>query len=517
MSAELVLPNAPKCETVGCDHHEKPVTSRDHYQRFGRTSMGSARFRCKACRRVVTFSASPIKRQRDPSKNRIILSLLMNKSPMRRICEVADIRPKTLYQRISFFHEQCRRFVATHEQAFFENGFRHARAYVCVDRQDYLVNWSNQDDRRNVRLHAVASADQRSGYVFGVHLDFDATLNAVAVEADHAAHPELHVSHPFRRYARVWLQADYRDAIRTHQRRKASQQTRKWKLSQEGAGVISDVAAAYEDTMHREDVEQSALPDVDTQLPAHGMQIHTEYTLYGHMFYLERMLKGFEKVRFFLDQESGIRAAFLSAFIRRVKDRTADAFYVRINKNLTVNERRREKAKAEAAFDQARHRFPGLNDHELQIELIKERIAQVRTVGRWSDRWLLHPFPNMSEPDKAACYLTDLGDYSSDHLARLYQLASLHAIDRFFMQIRRRISLLERPIATASGMGRVWHGYSPYNPEVVGKMLSIFRVFYNYSLAGDDKKTPAMRLGLVDRVIDIDELLAFVPHAYRAL
>ncbi len=139
----------------------------------------------------------------------------------------------------------------------------------------------------------------------------------------------------------------------------------------------------------------------------------------------------------------------------------------------------------------------------------------MKAIGRWSDRWLLHPFPSMSEPDKAACYLTDLGDYTSDHLARLYQLASLHAIDRFFMQIRRRISLLERPIATASNKGRVWYGYSPYNPEVVGKMLSIFRVFYNYSLAGEDKKTSAMRLGLAVRAFDIDEFLSFVPPAYR--
>jgi hypothetical protein len=269
---------------------------------------------------------------------------------------------------------------------------------------------------------------------------------------------------------------------------------------QNWSGVISDVEATYNEVALRDDVEKSSLPDSDTQLPSRGMQVHTEYTLYGHFFYLARLLKGFDKVRFFLDQESGIRAAFLSAFQQRVKDRTADGFYVRINKiNLTVNERRREKAKADSAFEQARLRFPGLTDRDVEIELIKERIAQMKAIGRWSDRWLLHPFPSMSEPDKAACFLTDLGDYAPDHLARLYQLASLHAIDRFFMQIRRRISLLERPIATASNMGRVWYGYSPYNPEVVAKMLSIFRVFYNYALPGEDKQTPAMRLGLADK------------------
>lgn len=125
------------------------------------------------------------------------------------------------------------------------------------------------------------------------------------------------------------------------------------------------------------------------------------------------------------------------------------------------------------------------------------------TIGKWSDRWVLHPFPSMSEPDKAACYLTDFQDYAPDHLARLYARVSLHAIDRFFMQVRRRLSILERPIQTASAQRRTWYGYSPYNPEVVEKLLVIFRVFYNYVATGDDKKTPAMRLGLAKGCVDI--------------
>lgn len=131
------------------------------------------------------------------------------------------------------------------------------------------------------------------------------------------------------------------------------------------------------------------------------------------------------------------------------------------------------------------------------------------TIGKWSDRWLLHPFPSMSEPEKAICYLTDYGDYAADHLARLYSKASLHSIDRFFMQLRRRISLFERPITTSSAQGRSWYGYSPYNPEVAMKMLMIFRVFYNYVALGEDKKTPAMRLGLAKEKIKLDDLINF--------
>ena len=145
-----------------------------------------------------------------------------------------------------------------------------------------------------------------------------------------------------------------------------------------------------------------------------------------------------------------MRAACLAAFQPEITARTADAFYVRIAKELTVNQKRAELAASRARFEAAKQAHPGLSDSELQLVLIKAAIAQMATLGKWQDRWLTHPLPDMSEPQKAVCYLTDCGDYDADHLAWLYRKASLHGIDRFFMQVRRRLSLLERPIASAS-------------------------------------------------------------------
>lgn len=68
---------------------------------------------------------------------------------------------------------------------------------------------------------------------------------------------------------------------------------------------------------------------------------------------------------------------------------------------------------------------------------------------------------------------------------------------------------MERPIGSASGAGRTWYGYSAYNPESIVKMLGIFRVFYNYCLAGRDKKTPAMRLGLAKGKVSLEDVLYF--------
>ena len=137
------------------------------------------------------------------------------------------------------------------------------------------------------------------------------------------------------------------------------------------------------------------------------MQIHAEYTLYVHFLYLKQLLGGVEKLRFCLDQDSGMRAACLAAFQPEIAARRADAFYVRIAKEMTIAEKRAASALSRVAFEDVRRLNPNLSDAELETWLIKERIAHMATIGKWQDRWMLHPFPSMSEPEKAVCYLTD--------------------------------------------------------------------------------------------------------------
>ena len=75
------------------------------------------------------------------------------------------------------------------------------------------------------------------------------------------------------------------------------------------------------------------------------------------------------------------------------------------------------------------------------------------------------------------------------------------------MQVRRRLSILERPIASSSNAGRIWYGYSAYNPAMSVKMLGIVRVFYKYCLAGQE--TPAMRLGLPKVKVALEDIIYF--------
>lgn len=151
-----------------------------------------------------------------------------------------------------------------------------------------------------------------------------------------------------------------------------------------------------------------------------------------------------------------------------------------------------------------------LSDKSIRLLRIAEEMKRLKTIGRWEDRWLEYPFQDMSKPEKAVFYLTNRNDLDEMQLANLYHMASLHAIDSYFNQIRTRLNPLDRPKKSKSNQNRIWSGYQPYNPALVQKLLDIFRVYYNFYLKSKvDKKTAAMRLGLAKGAIAIDEIVNF--------
>lgn len=483
------------CPSAECSNHLIPISTPKAYQSFGKTKSGSDRYRCKICKK--TFAVGKATRyQKQPEITEQVFKLLVNKSPFRRICEVVDIHPETLYHRIDYLFEQCKTFTSSFETKLKTLPIK--RLYLSVDRQDYLVNWSQRKDKRNNIFQAVATVDNETRYVFANHLNFDNSLDTTAIEFDALNNGDMNVSAPYRKYARLWLQADYQKSVDAKKDFNGS------------VRLQDDIQHTYDRHNSRDDIEDIDIITPDMQLPKYGMQVHGEYTLYGHFFYLNQLLGNVDKVRFFLDQDSGIRAACLAAFQEKITSRDCDVFYVRITKNLTVDEKRKLKHQSKKVFDEIRKENSHLTVDEVKLLMLKTELQRMKAIGKWKDEWLAHPLPDMSETEKAICYLTNLHDYDDDHLAWLYNKASLHGVDSYFMVIRRRIAMLERSIHSRANAGRVWNGYGAYNPSNIVKLLGIFRCFYNYILVSDkDGKTPAMRLGLIDRPVSFEEVINF--------
>jgi transposase-like protein len=506
ITAYLDVKPEPCCPKADCPNHGVGISAHSTYYLFGKTRSGSQRYRCRQCNKTFSVGPSTL-RQKRPEINEMVFKLLVNKMPFKRICETVGISMNTLYGKIDFIHQQCLAFAAEQERKLPELDIH--RLYISVDRQDHIINWSQAKDKRNIVLSALGSADNASGFVFGIHVNYDSRLNQHKVEQDANYYGDEDVRPPFRRYARLWLEKDYKHSLARNIVR------RTWRRK---TGLAESILEQYDQAASREDVESSDLINGTTSLPRQGLLVHSEYTLYAHFFFLRRMLRNVGKVRFYLDQESGIRAACLAAYQQDVTEKRCDAFFVRINKTLTINEKRRLKAQSNREIEVLRGSEPAydlLSNFDLRLIVIQQRMKELVDIGPWHDHWLIYPFPDMSEPEKAICWLTDLKDhsYGNEQLARLYSRATLHGIDRFFMQVRRRLSLLERPISTASSESRRWHGYSAYNPAMVGTLLDIFRVFYNYAEVGKDKRTPAMRMQMTKNPINIREILQTKPAA----
>jgi transposase-like protein len=504
------------CPSSACANHAVPLdvaadaASLGPYRHHGRTKSGTPRYRCGACGR--TFVAKRRSRKRPTShEDREVLDKYYNGMVARRIAKTTGVNIETVYRKLAAFHRQALLFAAHRERTFPTLTVK--RLYLCTDRQDYTINWSDRRDRRNVKFTAVGTADLATGYVFAMNLNFDPSLDRSAVEQEADALGDFQQPAPFRRHARVWFLSDYEAAaMKPKKARRDERVPLPVGVDDSGKDLLKRVEEQALDAEKADDREEIPEATGDTQLPDTGMQIHAEYTLAGHFHLLQGMFQNVGKVRFYLDQDPGIFGAWMGAFAERADIGTADAFFVRITKGMIDPERTTEAKRAWSRFREYARAHPQMDTGDLRLRIIIDQFPAPQEIGNERQRWLVHPLPTKNEPEKAVCFLTDRGQYTvEEQLARLYDRASLHAIDNFFQETRRSVSILERPIGTPSAGGRTWLGRSAYNPGMVGQALETFRVVYNFCHVGEDNKTPAMRLGLAHGKLSIEDILYWTP------
>ena len=525
ISAYFEYPVGPACPNAACGHHDVPMaTTPENYVRYGTNSQGAPRYRCNECRKVFSFSEKSTNRQHVTHTNRDIFEHLVNTVPIRRIIKLLKITPGVLYRRLDFIWRQCQLFAGERERELLAREDLGKR-YLATDRQALMVNWGNRKDRRNTLLWSIATADLSTGYVFAANLNYDPNMEVEAVAADAIRYGDYKHARAFRRYARVWLPEDFDGAVPVYD-------TKKGRVAEAAyeARLDLDIELKYEAALAREDIEAGEGPKETIRTPLRGMQVHEQVSMVAHLELVARLLRNAEKVRVYMDQESGIRVAFMAAYKDRVAARTADAWYVQVLKAGTVGEKKQAVKLAQHRLAQAQIANPKKSEDDVIVQLVREEMSRMTAHGKWNDKWLTHPLPDMREPEKKVCWLTNIDDLPApgqgddaetaaqkkvqteamlNHAARLYLKASLHAVDKFFMQIRRGLTMAERGVVTAASDGR-WFGKNAYDPANLVKLVEIFRVYYNYCEVGEDKRTPAMRLGMARGPVAPEDILYFI-------
>ena len=398
------------CPNINCHHSISFIDVKighQHYHKDGKQKSGAQRYICRECNRTFTINDNPAAGQNKPFQNALIFRLIVNKMPLQRICEVAQVSMSTLYAKIDFLYEQSQAFAASHEQKLPNLPIK--RLQIAVDRQDYVVNWTDSKDKRNVVIHALGSADNRSGFVFGMHLNIDPAVVRDNIEVEAEACGDFEAKPPFRKFARYWLAPDFAEAL---SKSKSIKSKRK-------LGLSESIEESYAESELREDIESFEEMTSEVKLPKLGMQIHGEYTMYGHSMFLKRLLKKTEKIRFYMEKESGIRAACLAAFVDDILEKRVDAFYVKINKEMTISQKNVAMARGRYTLDEFQNGDPSykdLSDQSLRALLLEENISkgQFFLSGSFKDEWYLFPAPPKNEPEKAVSWLTDTGCKLSD-------------------------------------------------------------------------------------------------------
>ncbi len=458
------------------------------YKRHGQTS-GNTRYQCKLCKK--TFSDGNKRRQHRRSEiNKSFFLHIVNKTPMRRMCEILDISSKTYFDKLNWLYEQSLAFAREREIRLLKTSYAQ-KVDICTDRQVHISNWSDRKDKRNIELWAIGSADNISGYVFGVHFNYDPLIDRTAAEIDASAvNPKITPPH-LQPHARLWLQRYHNEelSMSTHEHIKG--------LSK----------------LENSSFEQAEILDGTTKLPDKGALVHSEYTMYAHFLLVARLLGNVKQVHYSLDREAGIRNAFMLANKERVSNGSAHAFYVKNRTGLTVDEKKEIVKDFYKAFrviaGKSFRSATGTERYNTIISMLRQNIPQAKLIPFSKQMWLRHPHFTMPEPEKLVAALTPITHLSIQEQSELYKPSSLAAIDRFFMFVRRRVSLLERSKSVASSERRKWHGYSAYDPYSYLKVMEIVRLFYNYCLKAKDGKTAAMRLGLAKRPIRLESIVYF--------
>lgn len=517
--SEYLEPRVPTCPSEACELYRKaePEHSGRH-TRFGVNAHGTPRFRCGACRKVFAFGGRSTKRQRKTHPNIGIFEHLMNSMPLRRIIKVLRISPAILYDRIDFLHEQCQMFAGERERGLLDRDDLGKR-YISTDRQKLIVNWSDRESRKNTALLSIASADQTTGYLYAANVNFDGEMDSEEIQKEMLRFGDQRLAKPFRRFARVWLPQDWDDAAVRAAAERETNRRAKGETTRSPDKLLAAVEGTYEAALEREDIEGGDDPSPATRTPVKGMLLHEQSVMTAHIQFVTRLLRRAEKLRFFVDQESGIRAAILVSVPERVRNRTADAFYVKVLKEFTVDQKKGIVGAAKRRLRKVM-KDAGVDEDEASLLMALAELESPTRIGKWGDPWFRHPVADMREPEKMVSWLTDIDppetnpDKRADqlrHYARLHLKASLTAVDRFFMQVRRALTVAERGVISASADRRLWYGKNAYNPAVLVKLVEIFRTYFNYCEAGEDGKTPAMRLGLAKGPVSAEDIIYYRP------
>ena len=206
--------------------------------------------------------------------------------------------------------------------------------------------------------------------------------------------------------------------------------------------------------------------------------------------------------RFVTDDDSSLATAIYRVFSDDIRLYNAHHFVSKMDKTKSTKQKYEDYIEAKRYLTDwgNSHGYSTRSLYTLAELYLQERLQthhfceEVDFPHKRAVVWLNNPLEHPLCPRDKGSYLvdcrTDVSSLDAHELASAIMNVNDHATNSFIQQIRRRISILERPLVTATGQGKSYI-YANFNPKYAQYALTILRTYYNFCLPfgrGDKRK-----------------------------
>lgn len=483
--------------------HLTPFDTPSEFYKQGKTLNNAQRWQCKVCKKKT--SILPNKRQSTTyrqKKNDILpmfAKLLLNKMPISRTCDILEIGVGTYYHKLEWLYRCCLEFLEKYETAPLVNtSFK--EMWLNTDKMHYNLNnvrkkgqggqkYFGLEDSQ-VQTYVVVSTDTISRYVFRSDVAYDWEMTVEDLKLDTVVYKKDHLNDFSKKNNRL----DF-----SHYPQEPTE---------------SDTQTPHEYRIELNEF-QKRMQYVD------GLHVNPTYTTMAHYWLIKQMIQA-DEWRMISDNDASIMTAFFRVFSKEVRMSDAHHFLCLLDKNKSRKQCLEEFDDAKAdLLDWGFHRgYETKNLRKLAYLSLKEQFEtqqfhnEIKTPSHsyndWAKNPITHPLASRDKGFHKVDCTTDLSSLEPKEIAKLIMNVNDNATNSFIQQIRRRLSILERPLMTARGDGKSYI-YANFNPKYAQYALTILRTFYNfcetYKSADGKELTPAQRLGITDKVFDLKDII----------
>ncbi|WP_449536411.1 insertion element protein [Ferdinandcohnia sp. Marseille-Q9671] len=493
-----IVPLEPDYEfhKESCLNNETYFDNPKAFYKRGKASSNAQVVQCKSCGKYTNLLPNKSQSTTYAQKRNDILPSfaehLINRVPVSSTCKILKIGRSTYYSKLEWLYRCCLEFLETHETKQFSK-MTFPRIWLNTDMMMYHLNNVRKKGQprtkgtvseKQLPTQIVVSTDSKTRYVFRADVAYDWEIDFKQLEQDTETYKDDHLPVELRKNAKYTKYSYY-----------------------PMEPTPNDTQSQNEYYLEMKELELRG-KYVD------GLHINHTYTAMAQMFLIKEMVKT-DKWRVVSDDDMVLKSAIKKAFSKEIEQGKLHHFVNTFDKTLS----------REASFQEfidsnkylrnwAEDNFLSeQSDYEVAVEYLKRRLAVHKfyetRVAPDGTHYTAHKSNKIEHPiamaDRGSRYidvLTDTSKLSNEHLARLIVRANDNAVNAFLQEIRRSLSILERPLVTSRGDGKSYI-YSNFNPKYAQMAITILRTYYNFCQpfkAYGEELTPAQRLGIAEKV-----------------